>query len=55
MSSFITNTTFWLGTASAPSYIWTVCTNGDFYYGTTYSEGYILGVRPVIIVEKSNL
>jgi hypothetical protein len=54
---FVVNTAFWLSTALDAGYVWTVNTNSicyaDFYDGEYGGDGY--GVRPIIVVEKSNL
>lgn len=54
VKSFVTNTSFWLGSVDNASYIWYVNSNGtyDIY---AYNFDYSLGVRPVIIVAKSNI
>ena len=54
-NGFITNTTFWLGSASNDNYEWYVQSTGTF--GSSRFRGYArnLGVRPVIVIEKSNL
>jgi len=53
-SSFIINTTFWLGSAGDYMSVWYVNYDGLFY-GSRYNVGIVAGVRPVIVVEKSNL
>lgn len=57
--SFITNTSFWLGTAdrvAGESYqlIWNISTSGRFGLSTYqgYYDGYVFGVRPVIVLSK---
>ena len=55
---FITNTSFWLGTAANRDHVYLVKTNGNFYRDTYILDGNngdSIGVRPVIVVEKSNL
>jgi hypothetical protein len=52
---FIRNTTFWLGSAGGKYFIWHINSeNGDFAM-RTFTIDYAMGVRPVIVVEKSNL
>ena len=52
-TGFITNTTFWLGSALIRGYVWTIFSNGTFDgYGYIGIE---MGVRPVITISKSNL
>ena len=58
-NGFITNTTFWTGTAQDITRITTIFSSGYFYmedYDDRYMDDMLdLGVRPVIVVEKSNL
>ena len=54
-SSFVTNTTYWLGSADDYDYMWGVYFDGDFTNNYSFDDEYTFGVRPVIIVEKSNL
>ena len=51
--SFIYETSYWSGSASSTRYVWRVHGDGNFgdYY---YSYAHSLGVRPVIIISKSN-
>ncbi len=53
-SAFITNTSFWLGSAFNAYNVWRVSSSGEFSY-SNYVVDYSFGVRPVIIVEKNNL
>jgi hypothetical protein len=54
-NGFITNTSFWLGSAVSSSRVWVVISDGGFLdYGSLGKDIYV-GVRPVIVVEKSNL
>ena len=53
-NGFITNTSFWLGSASNNSRVWSVDSYGYFYYDD-YGYGSIVGVRPVIVISKSNI
>ena len=53
-TGFITNTTFWFGSVGYVYNVWDVNTKGDFYYHA-YEIDYITGVRPVIVVAKSNI
>ena len=53
-TGFITNTTFWLGSASDVNKLWTIgydCWFGGDYFN--YNLGY--GVRPVIVISKSDI
>jgi len=53
-SSFVTNTSFWFGSASYTQHIWDVQSTGALSgYRFDYDNRW--GVRPVIVVEKSNL
>ena len=51
---FITNTSFWLGTAWNEIHIYDIKTNG-FFYISTYSSLKSNGVRPVIVISKSEI
>ena len=58
-TGFITNTSFWLGTAYSASDVWGVYADGLFFKGSPsggsceYFDGYYYGVRPVIVISKS--
>ena len=53
-NGFITNTTFWLGSANYDYDVWRVYSVGDF--GSDYCNyDSHLGVRPVVVVSKSNI
>ena len=52
-SAFITNTTFWLGSAYSKNYVWSVSSGGSFDRSSYNND--LIGVRPVIVIEKSNL
>jgi len=52
-NGFISNTSFWLGSAGWHDAVWTVGANGRFD-SYTYSD-YYFGVRPVIVLSKSNI
>jgi hypothetical protein len=53
-SGFIRNTSFWLGSASSNNYVWRVTTGGSFYdYPHSFDDYY--GVRPVIVISKSDI
>ena len=58
-SSFITNTSFWLGSARNDIDVWYVRSDGEFGDGDDQNPNIIddtsFGVRPVIVVDKSNL
>ena len=51
---FITNTSFWLGSAYDDNYIWFVYNDGTFQYSNTECI-YSFGVRPVIVISKSTI
>ena len=50
-TGFITNTSFWLGSARSKYYSWMIYKNGYFYYSTDYGNG----VRPVIVISKNEI
>ena len=53
-TGFIRNTSFWLGTAADDGSLWTILSTGVFT--TTYHDyNNYFGIRPVIVVEKSDL
>ncbi len=53
--SFITDTSFWLGSAGGDNYVWSVYgDNSSFYYGI-YDYDYSYGVRPVIEISTSDI
>ena len=52
-SAFITNTSFWLGSAYINGYVWNVYPDG-FFDNDTF-RGNAVGVRPVIVISKSDL
>lgn len=51
--SFITNTTFWLGSAVGETLY--AISSKDYFFSSICDYFIIKGVRPVIVVEKSNL
>ena len=51
---FITNTSFWLGSALENYYLWGVLSVGHFYSDYFYRDTYF-GVRPVIVISKSDI
>ena len=51
---FITNTTFWLGSAYSDSDLYVIYRNGDYDMGYYSSSGSI-GVRPVIVISKNDI
>ena len=53
-NGFITNTSFWLGSAYDYRSVWPISSDGFFYYDAL-NMGLVYGVRPVIVVSKSNL
>ena len=53
-TGFITNTSFWLGSAFSSNYLWVVYSDGVFRYRSFISVDYC-GVRPVIVISKSEV
>ena len=53
-SAFITNTSFWLGSAYDSEYPWVVVSAGNTSWRRFNNTG-SSGVRPVMVIEKSNL
>ena len=53
-NGFITNTTFWLGSALSKYGVWLVSSDGAFN-GITYYNGSRFGVRPVVVISKSDI
>ena len=56
-SAFITNTSFWLGSAGSAgryNFVWRILSSGGFG-DRGYSSKDSIGVRPVIVIEKSDL
>ena len=53
-TGFITNTSFWLGSASDGQYVWDV-NSGGYFSEDDWRVDSGFGVRPVIIIEKSNM
>ena len=53
-TGFITNTSFWLGSASDDSGVWSVYSGGRFNRSIFYN-GIDFGVRPVVVISKSNI
>ena len=53
-NSFITNTSFWLESASGKGYLYDIVTTGRFY-DSSWSNKFSLGVRPVIEVTKNEV
>ena len=53
-NSFITNISFWLGSACDSDSVWSVNSGGYFLHYSFYND-YDVGVRPVITISKSNL
>ena len=51
---FITNTSFWLGSAIDSSHLWRVHSSGSFDYND-FDHDYYFGVRPVIVISKSEV
>ena len=52
--SFISNTTFWLGSALGGDGVWDVYSGGDFGY-SYYDGSEVVGVRPVIEISTSEI
>ena len=53
-NGFITNTSFWLGSAGNYNYVWSVLSDG-FFSDYDYLRDYYIGVRPVVVISKSNM
>ena len=53
-TGFITNTSFWLGSANNSGEVWSVGSDDYFYSNNWDNDGYF-GVRPVITISKSNI
>ena len=54
-TGFITNTSFWLGSArDYEAHLWFVYPGGTFY-GENFYIDYYCGVRPVVIISKSDI
>ena len=51
---FITNTSFWLGSALSTDSVWFVRSGGGFDFGGYYGV-YSFGVRPVVVISKSDI
>ena len=52
-NGFITNTSFWLGSAVDNYRVWVVYSDGTF--GGNGFGGFNFGVRPVVVISKSNI
>ena len=50
---WIYSTSYWSGSADDTDFVWTVDSDG-FFSSTIYDYGNDFGVRPVIIISKSN-
>ena len=50
---WIYSTSYWSGSAFNTNYVWYVDSNGDFG-DSNFSNVFLSGVRPVIIISKSN-
>ena len=53
--SFITDTAFWLGSASDNDYVWGVYSGGIFEGNACYDDYSLSGVRPVIEISTSDI
>ena len=53
-TGFITNTSFWLGSAFGNSTVWGVNSVGSFY-GDYFDDGRNFGVRPVVVISKDSI
>jgi hypothetical protein len=54
-TGFITNTTFWLGSASSDNCVWYVYSTRSGFSNDDYDYDYRYGVRPVIEISKSDI
>ena len=52
-NSFVANTTYWLGSAHDDNEVWFIDTGANFLQSDIYD--YSSGVRPVIVISKSNI
>jgi hypothetical protein len=52
--AWIYSTSYWSGSADITDYVWYVCRNGNFNDFGSYDDDDGFGVRPVIIISKSN-
>lgn len=53
-TGFINNTTFWLGSASNYNNVWLVSSDGGFG-NSSFGAGMYFGVRPVVVISKSDI
>ena len=55
--SFITNTSFWTGSAVRNQTVWSVLSHSNTSFNPTYGvyEDSLLGVRPVIVISKNDI
>jgi len=53
--SFITDTSFWLGSANSDGDVWDVGSDGSYFSGNSYEVGDNYGVRPVIEISTSEI
>ena len=52
-NTFITNTSFWIGSAKDQDDVWSIASSGSFTdYG--FNNEMFMGVRPIIVISKSN-
>ena len=49
--SWVYSTSYWTGSVGGTTNLWSVSSNGSFYYFDEFSSYYACGVRPVIVVE----
>ena len=54
-NTFITNTSFWLGTAGSTTSVYDIYTDGDMILDECDFDNGSVGVRPVVVVAKANL
>ena len=52
--NFIYSTSYWSGSAYDTYDVWDVSSDGDFFSSYSYDDGSSFGVRPVIIISKSD-
>ena len=50
---FVSNTTYWLGSANSNNFVWLIDSGGNFLNGEFYD--FSSGVRPVIIIDKNDI
>ena len=52
---WIYSTSYWTGSVYSPTSLWTVYSDGDLFADSRYNHAYSFGVRPVIVIKKSDI